>query len=270
MKGFLPLLIALVVPVGVCADVFRPGPNQQLQLGERAAADLRKREKVLPASDARVRLVRRVGQRLKKVFSDPGKPWKFTFDVIDSKQVNAFSLPGGPSFIYTGLLSKLKTEDELAGIMGHEITHVRREHWAYAYAEGQKRQLGLTLALILLRANRTVGDVAGISNDLVFNLPYSRRHETEADEGGLKMMVSAGYNPEGMVDAFKMLAKEAGAGHPPEFLSDHPSDASRVKHMQEIIAGMDRDFPSQRPLEVKAAVEPEDFLAYRLEYYGLR
>jgi len=234
------------------ADMFKPSPAQQVELGKRAADDLRKREKVLPSSDPRVRLVRRIGQKLVKTFKDD-KPWQFSFDVIESKQVNAFALPGGPTFIYTGLLDKLKSEDELAGIMGHELTHVRKEHWAYAYRDSQEHQLGLTVLLMVFRANSNVANIASISNDLIFNLPFSRKHESEADTGGLHMMIDAKYNPQGMVDAFQLLANLAGKGAPPEFLSDHPSDTRRIKAMQSQIDGMKQSFPPSTPLRLDRA-----------------
>ncbi len=230
-------------------DMFKPSPAQQVELGKRAADDLRKKEKVLPSTDPRVRLVRRIGQKLIKTFKDD-KPWQFSFDVIESKQVNAFALPGGPTFIYTGLLDKLKTEDELAGVMGHELTHVRREHWAYAYRDSQQHQLGLTVLLMVLRANSNVANIASISDDLVFNLPFSRKHESEADTGGLHMMIEAGFNPQGIVDAFKLLADLAGKGAPPEILSDHPSDTKRIKSMQSQIDAMHKTFPSATPLRL--------------------
>lgn len=244
------LCAAAVLVVSLAHGQFsKPSPQQQVDLGKRAAESLRKQEKVLPASDPRVKLVRKIGEKLTATFHD-NKPWTFSFDVIQSKEVNAFALPGGPTFIYTGLLDKLKTEDELAGVMGHELTHVRKEHWAYAYRDSQQHQLGLTALLMILHANNSIANIASISDDLVFNLPFSRKHESEADAGGLDMMVSAGYNPEGIVDAFKLLASLAGKGAPPEFLSDHPADDRRIKAMQAKIDAMHRTFPPQRSIRL--------------------
>lgn len=226
----------------------KPSMNQQVQLGRRAAAELRSKEKVLPPSDPRVQELRRVGDRLLSTVNLNGTPWQFTFDVVDSKEVNAFALPGGPVFFYTGLFDKLKTEDELAGVLGHEMTHVLKQHWAQAYADSQKRNLLLDLALIFTRANSTISNVASIGNEVMFDLPFSRKDESQADEGGLHMMVNAGYNPEGMVDVFTLLAQLSKGGAPPAFLSDHPSDASRIKRMHEIIDSMHQTFPPQRPL----------------------
>ena len=189
-----------------------------------------------------------MGQRLISTVNTRGAPWQFTFDMIDNKEVNAFALPGGPVFFYTGLYSKLKTEDELAGILGHEMTHVLEQHWAQQYADSQKRNLILNLALIFGHANSTLSNLASVGNDVFFELPFSRKDETQADEGGLNMMVNAGYNPQGMVDVFTLLAQLSKSGSMPAFLSDHPADASRIKHMEDIIAGMHLSFPPMRPL----------------------
>jgi beta-barrel assembly-enhancing protease len=241
-------LLAFATAGPVHADAFKPGKGDQVKLGKRAADELRRKERVLPSSDERVRVLRRVASRILSTVDDRGQPWEYSFDVIDNKQLNAFALPGGPTFFYTGLLDKMQTEDQLAGVMAHELTHVRKEHWASAYAESQKRNLGLSLLLIFTRANRTVANVASISNDLLFELPFSRRHETEADEVGMDMMVKAGYNPEGMADVFRLLERESKGGKPPEFLSSHPNDRSRINRLESRINKMNRSFSSQRPL----------------------
>ncbi len=230
------------------ADPFKPGKGDQVKLGQRAAEDIRKKEKVLPATDERVKTLRRVASRLLAVIDDGKDPWQYSFDVIDNKQVNAFALPGGPTFFFTGLLDRLSTEDQLAGVLAHELTHVRREHWAYAYRDSQQRALGLNLLLIFTRANNNVAGIASIANDLIFELPFSRKHETESDEQGMDMMIKAGYNPEGIKEVFEILAKASGGGKPPEFLSTHPNDKNRVKHLDDRIKKLNKTFPPQKPL----------------------
>ncbi|CAN5356282.1 M48 family metallopeptidase [soil metagenome] len=244
-----PVIVALAVAGSASAvDPFKPSQKQQIELGLRAAGDLRKQEKVLPSSDEKVKTLRRVGRRLLNTVDGKNEPWQYSFDVIDSKEVNAFALPGGPVFFYTGLLDKLKTEDELAGVLAHELTHVRREHWAYAYRDSQKRNLLLNLGLIFAHANRNVADLASISNNLLFDLPFSRSHESEADTGGFAMMVDAGYNPEGMADVFELLQKEAKGGNPPEFFSDHPNDKNRINKIREMIQERGGSYPALKPL----------------------
>lgn len=244
--------LALGLTASAPAQLFsRPGEKQQLQLGKQAAAELRKKERVLPSSDPRVQTLRRVAQRILSTFHDRDKPWEYSFDVIESKEINAFALPGGPTFFYTGLMDKLKTEDELAAVLGHELTHVRKEHWSYAYRDQQQRQGLLTLGAIILRPSRDVLDVASIGSSVLFDLPFSRKHESEADQGGFDAMVRAGYNPQGMVDVFTMLQESAGGGRPPEWLSDHPSDGNRIKNIRSMISQSGRNYPPQRPMRYR-------------------
>ena len=246
------LTLAVAASLGLAApahsaDVFKPGKGDQVKLGQRAAAEVRKKEKVLPASDERVRTLRRVAGRLLAQVDDGKDPWQYSFDVIDNKQVNAFALPGGPTFFFTGLLDRLSTEDQLAGVLAHELTHVRREHWAYAYRNQQQRALGLNLLLIFTRANSTMGGIASIANDLLFTLPFSRANEEQSDSQGMDMMVKAGYNPQGMREVFEILSKTSG-GKPPEFLSTHPNDKARIGKIQAKIDKMGKNFGPQTPL----------------------
>ena len=219
-----------------------------MKLGTQAADEIRKKEKVLPSYDERVRAVRRIGQSLVNAM-DPAsrQPWQFSFDVIQSKEVNAFALPGGPTFVYTGLIDKLTTEDQIAGVMAHELTHVRREHWAYQYRDQQQKGLLLNLGLLVFGANRTTASLANIGLDVLVNLPYSRKHETEADVQGFDLMAKAGYNPEGMADVFRILQKSGGS-KPPEFLSDHPGDSSRINRIEDMIKKSGKQYPPQKPI----------------------
>lgn len=248
-KLALPLLALLtfgLIQPG-SAQFGKPSKQQQVKLGTGAASELRTKEKVLPSYEERVKLLRKVASKLMSTFDDHNEPWEYSFDVIDNKEVNAFSLPGGPTFFFTGLLNKLMTEDELAGVLGHELTHVRMEHWAYQYRDQQQKGLLLDLALILGRANREVADLASVGLDVLINLPYSRKHETEADDGGYEMMTKAGYNPEGLADVFRLLKSIPGQ-KPPPFLSDHPADDARIKRIEDKIHKDKRKYPHQTPL----------------------
>lgn len=231
------------------ADMFKPGKSDQVKLGLRAATDIRRQVRVLPNDDPRVQLMREVAGRLLSVSPDPkGDPWQYSFDVINNKQVNAFALPGGPIFFYTGLFEKFKTEDQLAAVLAHELTHIRKEHWANAYASQQKRALGLTVLLMVFRANRSITDLASISNDLLLTLPFARKDETQADDIGFDMMVRAGYNPQGMADVFQILRDSSRGGKPPEFLSTHPDDKGRISRIVAKIENSKRTYASQRPI----------------------
>lgn len=231
----------------VARDPFKPSKQDQLNLGRRAAAEVRQQEKVLPANDPRTRLVRQVGSRILRSFQDRDLPWEYTFDVIDSKEVNAFALPGGPIFIYTGLLDKMKTVDELAGVMAHEIIHVRREHWAYQYRDQIKAQ-GILTILSLAGVGRDLLNLGALTHDAILSTQFSRRHETEADVQGYDLMTAAGYNPRGMVDLFKMFEELNRGRGGPEWLRTHPADSRRIRSIEERIAKDTRKFPAQTPM----------------------
>lgn len=237
------LVASLALSINVAqADMFKPSKADQVKLGQQAALEIRKKEKILPATDARVIMLRRIAERVLKTVDDSKEPWKYSFDVVDSKEINAFALPGGPVFFFTGLLNKLKTEDEIAGILGHEIVHSRREHWAYAYGEQQKRDLLLTSILIFGRVGRTAGELLGLSSEVLLGLPFSRKHESEADREGFKMMVDAGFNPQGIIDVFEFLKKAASGPKPPEFISTHPDDGRRINSIKDMVATQNRTY----------------------------
>jgi beta-barrel assembly-enhancing protease len=232
--------------------MFKPSMSEQVRLGKQVAAELRKKEKdkVVPANDERVRLLRAIGEKIvAQIPADERKkkPWEYSFDLIESKEVNAFALPGGPVFFYSELFKKFKTEDEIAAVIGHELTHVREEHWAYQEASNRKRTGLLTLGLLIFKANQDTANLVGIGDTLIFELPYSRDHESRADAGGFKLVDAAGFNPQGMVDVFTMFSK-LGGSKPPEFISDHPDDRARIKKLSEMLKKSGKQYPSQRPL----------------------
>jgi beta-barrel assembly-enhancing protease len=239
--------LTAMMGAGSAEAQFKPSKNDQVRLGQQAAAEVRRKERLLPASDDRVQIMRRVAGRLLAGIDTSREPWQYSFDVIDNKDVNAFAFPGGPIFFYRGLMDRVQTEDQLAGVLAHEITHIRNEHWANQYNDTQKRRLGLSIVLMLFRANRTTFDIAGALDTLFVGLPYSRRHETDADDRGLDMMVKAGYNPEGMADVFRILA-QAGGSKGPEWLSTHPGDANRIRRIEERASKMPHSSDPQRRL----------------------
>lgn len=241
--------LAMSAATPALADPFKPGKADQVKLGQQAAAEIRRKERVLPSSDPRVQTLRRVGSRIVAAMSakDLREPWQYSFDVIESKQLNAFALPGGPVFFYTGLMERMKTEDELAGVLAHEIIHIQREHWAYQYRDAQKANGLLTIGMLIFKPGRAVGNIAGLTTQLMF-LKFSRNHETQADDQGFDLMARGGYNPEGMARVFEMLGQASRGGKPPEFLSSHPSDTNRVRRIRERAARSRQNYPALRPM----------------------
>ena len=249
---WLPFVLTACVcsATAVRADIFKPGIQDQIKLGQKAAAQVRAEEKILPDSDPRVIELRRIGRELVALIpaeERKKRPFAYTFDVIDSDEINAFALPGGPIFLYTGLLDRLESEDQVAGILGHELIHIRNQHWASAYADNQKRQLGLLLILTLVGANSTVFDIAGVTDTLLFTLPYSRKHETEADRVGYDLVAEAEYTPQGMADVFQILKEEGGSARTEEWLSTHPDADRRIGQIENRIASSNSTYPTQRP-----------------------
>lgn len=246
--------IALAVAIGTtgllaahaqAGDPFKPGKGQQVSLGQQAATEIRQKEKVLPDSDPRVQMLRRVGRKFLNNMDLRKEPWQFSFDVVESKEINAFALPGGPVFFYTGILDRMKTEDEVAGVLGHEITHVTREHWAYSVRDQQKKQ-GLLALGAIFGAPSTILQGAALLSSMT-DLKFSRGHESQADDQGFTLMSKTGYNPSGMVEVFRMLASLGGRGGP-EFLSTHPDPGNRVKKLQGFIDKNKKTYPAVKPL----------------------
>lgn len=247
---------------------FKPSRKQQIELGRKAAEEVRKKERVLPSYDERVRLVRKIGEQLEATLDQKNADrWDFTFDVVDSKKVNAFALPGGPMFIYSGLLDKLETQDQLAGVLGHEMAHVYREHWARQYEESQKRGLLLGVLLGVTRAGNVARTGAGIF-DLVQQTKYSRSAETQADDVAFASLVRTGYNPTGMADVFRMFQKMKKGGNPLPFLASHPTDDARIKRIEKKITASNQTFPRQKPLTYDREYSthtPQQFRWWRIQ-----
>ena len=227
-----------------------PSPQDQKKVGDQAAQQVL--HQYPEVHDVRARHFNEIGQRLVRALPASDRNiWDFRFHVLDSKEVNAFALPGGHMFMFTGLYKILPTDDALAGVTGHEMTHVRLQHWAKAQAKQQERAAGIGLLLGLFHAGRAAQTVAGLA-DSAIGLKFSRTEEDQADQGGLQNMVAAGFNPQGMIQLFNALEKVSGngGGLGGAFLSDHPLTSDRIKRTEERIAALksQRNFPPLTPL----------------------
>jgi predicted Zn-dependent protease len=247
MIGLAGVALSLASAGPLRADIFTPSVQDQIRLGDQAAAQVMRQYRVV--HDDRSRRVEAVGLRLLNALSSKERgPWDYRFHVIDSKEINAFALPGGNVFLFTGLYDRLGTEDELAAVMGHELTHVREQHWAKMAGAQAKREAELALLLGITHAGRVWQNVAGITDTLLM-LRYSRKDEDQADAEGLQDMVAAGYNPQGMLGLFRTLMEAAGKGEGPAFLADHPLNKERIQRTQERISRLSKhDFRPEVPL----------------------
>ena len=235
-------VVALVLALSACAgtpisrqaaDVLIP-PDEEVKLGQQVKAQLLKQYK--PLADPKVQAyVQGVGARI--VALDKGQlPAGITphFTVLDSPQVNAFAIPGGDIFVFSGLLKAVNNEAELASVLSHEMGHVIKRH----VAQGMVTQLGLqTIASIVLGQNPSA--IAKIGASLAANgylLKYSRDNEREADQVGMATMIrSHDWDPHAMIAFFQELEKSSGGGGF-AFLQNHPPPADRVQYLTRELA----------------------------------
>ena len=212
-------------------------------------------KKTLNTDSVLVERIRGISNRLiaqTNVFRPDAKNWKWEVNVEKNDQVNAYCMPGGKIMVYSGLVDKLKaTDDELAAVIGHEISHALREHgrerMSLAYAE--KGGLALLAAVLGSTKNTQTGAALGaatLGTQLFFALPNSRTQETEADRMGLELAARAGFNPNAAISLWTNMA-QSGGKKPAEFLSDHPSDKTRIDDLSNLI-------PTVMPLYEQAKV----------------
>ena len=200
-------------------------------------------KKTLNTDPVLVDRIRGISNRLiaqTTVFRPDTKNWKWDVNVEKNDQVNAYCMPGGKIMVYSGLVDKLKaTDDELAAVIGHEISHALREHgrerMSLAYAE--KGGIALLAAVLGSTKNTQTGVALGaatLGTQLFFALPNSRTQETEADRMGLELAARAGFNPNAAISLWTKMA-QSGGKKPAEFLSDHPSDKTRIEDLSNLI-----------------------------------
>jgi predicted Zn-dependent protease len=248
LKIFMPVIL-LALTVYYCSTVPITGRSQLslVSASEMNAMSFAQygeflKENKLSSNKSDVDMVRRVGGNIQRAVENyfaknnlskelEGYAWEF--NVVESPEVNAWCMPGGKVVVYTGILPITKDEIGLAVVLGHEIAHAVAQHGAERMSQGLLQELGgvaLSVALAkepaetqnLFYAAYGVGTTVGVM------LPFSRTHESEADRLGLIFMAMAGYDPNAAVDFWTRMAAQKGGAAPPEFLSTHPSDATRI------------------------------------------
>lgn len=208
--------------------------SQEVALGAQAAQEVKRKEHV-STDKAALDRVRRVGDRIARVAERPDFKWEFT--VIEKNELNAFCLPGGKVFFYTGLLDLMSTDDEVAAVMGHEVGHALARHGAERMSVSMAAQLGGQVASTAIgMQNPAVAQLFntayGVGTQVGVLLPFNRDQEREADYLGLILMTKAGYEPGAAVSFWqKMSAKKEGKA-PPAWLSTHPTDQERMAAIQ--------------------------------------
>ena len=241
------LLCLTLLTLGGCADVANMAGYDTQTLNQKAAQGY---QQILGEAQSQNALDTRsqTAQRVHNVFNRmvpaanannrTGIPFQWEMNVIRSDELNAWAMPGGKMAVYSGLVEKLNlTDDELAAVIGHEMTHALREHSKAQVGQQLLTGIGMQIGSSILAQNsnvdpQTLQTGGAFLSEYGISKPFSRQHETEADIGGLMLMASAGYNPQAALSVWQKM-EQAGSSGMPSFLSTHPSGADRIQVLQQ-------------------------------------
>ena len=249
------LAAAAVLAIGGCASTTEGGAvgaerrqlllvsSEQLeQMSAQSYIKLRaeaQQKGVLNTDAALTQRVRAIASRIEpqtKVFRADAPGWKWEVNVISSNELNAFCMPGGKIVFYSGLIKQLNlTDDEIAIVMGHEISHALREHSREQVSQAMAAQGLLGVGSALLGLGDTTADMASTAYQALIATKFSRVDEAEADRIGLELTARAGYDPRAGVALWQKMMKANQGSRPPEFLSTHPAEASRIEQIQALL-----------------------------------
>ncbi|VAX30170.1 Zn-dependent protease with chaperone function PA4632 [hydrothermal vent metagenome] len=235
-------IFALLVFIAACVTTPESGKqafilmslSEEANLGNQAFGEILKKEK--ESTNTRlVAITKRVGERLARNTTMPDLEWEFK--LFESDQMNAFALPGGKTAAYTGLLQVCENEAALAAVMGHEIAHVTARHGAQRMTQQKAISIGMQMATGLAGpGGGMIMGALGVGVQYGVTLPFSRSNESEADQIGLAYMAKAGYDPREAVRFWTRFSKmKQGSKQPPEFLSTHPADATRIANLNRFL-----------------------------------
>jgi predicted Zn-dependent protease len=269
-RSFLILVAALTwLVLAGCAtapytgrkQVLMVSPQQEQSLGYQAFADIRRHSKAAqnPALQARVQ---EVGERIARAANRPDYHWEFVV-FQDDKMANAFCLPGGKVGIYTGLFKYIHSDSDLATVISHEVAHALARHAGERLSQGTLARAGglaLGIGLAALGVGSGASQVAmqgyGLGTTVGILLPYSRVQESEADKIGLILMAKAGYDPKLALQFWEGFAtSKEGKARMPQFLSTHPSDATRIQNIKAFLPEAERYYMAKRENPSPAAKE---------------
>ncbi len=236
MRKFLLPLFAFSLSVPGIAEIHPPkpgwnlfSPQQDIQLGKEAQAQVEQQMPVIHNSEV-VNYLKNIGQRLAR--SQYAGNWPYTFELIADKNINAFSLPGGPIYVNSGAIAAADNEAQLAGVLAHEMSHIALRHATNQASKANLVRLPALLA-VAIAGGSLLGSLAQAGIGLGANsvlLKFSRSAESQADYNGVLIMADAGYNPIEMARFFEKIEAQAGKSSALEqFLSDHPNPGNRVQ-----------------------------------------
>lgn len=229
------LTACATVPVTGRHQLLLLSEGQEQQMGLDAYRQVLKKAK-LSTDPVAIEQVRRVGRRIAEATGRTDYQWEF--NLIEDKQANAFCLPGGKVAVYTGILPITRDDSGLAAVLGHEVSHAIARHGGERVTQTLLVQMGLAATQVALARNdpvvvQQVTALLGAGATVGLLLPWSRAQESEADHLGLIFMAKAGYDPHAALDLWNRMAEAAkGRDRPPEYLSTHPSEATRIKQIE--------------------------------------
>jgi predicted Zn-dependent protease len=220
--------------------------SEEIQLGARAYSQVKNDPKLRQSQDPReIEPVKRVAARIveaakRSKYAEMANQFQWEVTVIkDDKTMNAFALPGGKIAVYTGIFPVAKTEAGLAAVLGHEVTHALARHGAERMSQGQLTNVTLQVlgtAAGTAGGNAKLGQAAmaalGAGVQVGVLLPFSRKHESEADYVGILLAADAGYDPREAIALWERMGQMSGGGAPSEFISTHPSHETRITQLK--------------------------------------
>lgn len=218
-------------------------PNSQVFPTAFAQYDQFLEENKVVTGTADAKMITKVGQRIAAASERwltangyPGylKDYKWEYNLVKDETVNAWCMPGGKIVFYTGILPICQGETGIAVVMGHEVAHALADHGAQRMSAGTLQQLGAVAGNVAIKDESTLAifnQAYGIGTTVGGMLPFSRSHETEADKIGLQIMAIAGYDPKEAAELWKRMKANSGGQGPPEFLSTHPSNDTRINNL---------------------------------------
>jgi predicted Zn-dependent protease len=244
------VLIAVIIGVSACKVNPFTGqktlnfyPNSQIFPTAFAQYDQFLTESKVIKGTSESQMITKVGQRISAAAERwlsangfPGylKDYKWEYNLVNDETVNAWCMPGGKIVFYTGILPICQGETGVAVVMGHEVAHALADHGAQRMSAGTLQQLGAVAGNVAIsdpEKRNMFNQAYGIGSQLGVMLPFSRSHETEADRIGLQIMAIAGYNPEEAADLWRRMKAQSGGQTPPEFMSTHPSNDTRINNL---------------------------------------
>lgn len=244
------LIIAVFIGVSACKVNPFTGqktlnfyPNSQIFPTAFAQYDQFLTENKVVKGTSEAQMITKVGQRISAAAERwlsangyPGylKDYKWEYNLVNDETVNAWCMPGGKIVFYTGILPITQTETGVAVVMGHEVAHALADHGAQRMSAGTLQQVGAVAGNIAIQDEQKrnlFNQAYGIGSQVGVMLPFSRSHETEADRIGLQIMAIAGYDPYEAAELWKRMKANSGGQSPPEFMSTHPSNDTRINNL---------------------------------------